>query len=190
MTEAVVVCIAFLVPGVAWNTVIFVVLLEGLLLGFGQHLILRNIRPGLESGWFAATIAGTLVGRCVQFASDTGPFAAGVSDWNVAAQTGLGAVLGAVVGGVMALPQAMVLRNRVGRPVWWIAARALAWCIALPSLMLAGGSLTAVSGAAVPVLILVMLMTFGAAAGFVGLVEGIVLQRLLQKSAVALRSKI
>jgi hypothetical protein len=187
VSEAIAVCVAFIVPAVTLGSVVLVVLLEGLLLGFGQRWILRSVRPGLEKGWFAATMAGALLGRCVQFATDTGPYAAIVSEWDIAAQIGTGAVLGAFVGCIMALPQAIVLRNRVDRPVWWIAARALAWCIALPSLLLVGVLLAAVSGAGLPVVILALLMTFGVAAAFVGLVEGIVLERLLHSRAVAVR---
>jgi hypothetical protein len=190
VTEVIAVCVALLVPAVTWGTVVLVVLLEGLLLGFGQRWILRSVRPGLESSWIAATMAGALLGRCVQFAADTGPYAAIVFEWNIAAQAGIGAALGALVGGIMALPQAVVLKNRVDRPVSWVAARALAWCIALPLLMLAGGGLAAVSSAGPSIVILALFATFGAVAAFVGSIEGVVFERLLHKRPVVTRSKI
>jgi predicted anti-sigma-YlaC factor YlaD len=74
--------------------------------------------------------------------------------------------------------------------VWWVAARALAWCIALPLLMLAGVWLAAVSSAGPSILILALLATFGAVAAFVGLIEGVVLERLLHKLPVVMRSAI
>jgi hypothetical protein len=135
----------------------------------------ERIRHHFVLSWLVVSAVSEAIAVCVAFLM------------NIASQIGAGAVLGAFVGCIMALPQAVVLRNRVDRPVWWIAARALAWCIALPSLLLAGGLLAAVSGAGLPVVILALLMTFGGAAAFVGSVEGIVLERLLHSRAVAVR---
>ncbi|MDB5093887.1 MAG: hypothetical protein JWO85_1988 [Candidatus Eremiobacteraeota bacterium] len=126
VVETIVVCIALVAEAESWGTVIGVALLEGLLLGFGQRWILRKARPRLADGWVAATIAGALLGRSVQFAADTGPYAAVVSEWNLAAQAALGAALGALVGAFMALPQAIILREQTHRPLWWIVARAVA----------------------------------------------------------------
>jgi hypothetical protein len=185
VVETIAVCIVLATEAASWGTVIAVVLLEGLLLGFGQRWILRNARPRLADDWVAATIAGALLGRCVQFAADTGPYAAVVSEWNLAAQVALGAALGALVGALMALPQAIIMRGQTHRPLWWIAARAVAWCIALPSLILAGSAIAAVSNAGPVVLVLAILLTIGAAAAFVGLLEGVVLERLLGKQSGA-----
>jgi len=83
----------------------------------------------------------------------------------------------------MAVPQAFVLTGRVQRAWRWIGVRAVAWSIALPSLMLAGSWLADASGSGLAALVFAMFVTFALVGTLVGLIEGIGLVDLIRMSA-------
>jgi hypothetical protein len=175
--------VAFAAVAVSLTAVVPVILLEACVLSAGQRWILRNVSVELERGWFVATVGGVVLGRYVQFSADSSAAAAAISTWPSTAQIFVGAALGAVVGALMAAPQAYVLARRVPRVWRWIAVRAAAWSVALPALMIAGSWLAAVSGAGLAVLAATMFTTFAVVGAFVGLVEGIGLAALIRFAA-------
>lgn len=150
-------------------------LLEGLLLGLGQRFVLRALGRHPAGGWVLATLLGAIVGRLAEFGADRSTLAATVGAWAPGAQYGAGAALGLVIGALMALPQTFVLR-RTTRGTWrWIAARAVAWGIALPLLGLTGSLAT--SAAAGDVVPNVVGLVAGVAA-IAGAIEGLTMARL------------
>lgn len=142
--------------------VLLVILVEGVVLGAGQRWVLRVARPGLEDHWLEATIGGTLLGRGLEYLGDSGPFAHVVSSSPTIVQYLLAAGFGAVVGAVMAVPQAITLSDRIDGAGWWIAGRGAARGVALPVLFMAGPAL------------------FALGALLIGLIEGFVLERLVR----------
>jgi hypothetical protein len=179
VAQSVAAATAFVAAAISWSGVLPVILLEACLLGVGQRWILRRAMPGLERGWFVATVGGMLLGRYVQFGADTSSAAASIANWPAGLQLALGAVLGLLVGALMALPQAYVLAGRVPRAWLWVAVRAAAWSVALPSLMAAGAWLAQASTGGLAVLVATMFATFALVGMLVGLGEGIGLARLV-----------
>ncbi len=172
--------VALVVAALSWVGAIPVVLLEAFLLAGGQRWVLRGQHAGLERGWFFATLAGTLLGRSVQFATEGSGIAAAVATMPTAVQAAFGALLGALVGALMAAPQAFILRRRIKQAARWVAIRALAWSIALPSLLLAGVWIANMSAYGITGLVLAMFASFALVGAFVGLVEGYALTRLMR----------
>ena len=73
----------------------------------------------------------------------------------------------------MAAPQAFILRRRIKQAARWVAIRALAWSIALPSLLLAGVWIANMSAYGITGLVLAMFASFALVGAFVGLVAGV-----------------
>ncbi|HZO94180.1 MAG TPA: hypothetical protein VFB22_10415 [Candidatus Baltobacteraceae bacterium] len=166
------------VAATTWEAIAAATLAEALLLAAGQRFLLRRTRPGLEARWFLATVAGTLAGRAIHYALD--PSLQSAAGRSVAAQAALGAALGALSGAVMALPQAYVLADRIARRAWWwIAGRAVAWCLGFSLLMLAAAQVAVVARLPLASMLAAMIAGFAAIMALVGLVEGVVLARLL-----------
>jgi hypothetical protein len=173
--------VALSVAAVSWAGAIPVVLLEAFLLAGGQRWVLRGRHAGLERGWFFATLAGTLLGRGVQFAAEGSGIAAAVATMPTAVQAAFGALLGALVGALMAAPQAFMLRRRIKQAGRWVAIRALAWSIGLPSLLLAGAWIANMSAYGITgLVVLAIFASFALVGAFVGLVEGYALSRLMR----------
>ena len=173
--------VALVVAALSWVGAIPVVLLEAFLLAGGQRWVLRGRHAGLERGWFFATLTGTLLGRSVQFAAAGSGIATAVAMMPpTAVQAAFGALLGALVGALMAAPQAFILRSRIKQAGRWVAIRALAWSVALPSLLLAGTWIANMSAYGITGLVLAMFASFALVGAFVGLVEGYALSRLIR----------
>lgn len=116
--------------------VLAVAALEGLLLAIGQcALLVRPTGTWFTTAWAAATVAGAMLGRVVEYHADV-RFGPETVQWTMPAQIAGGIALGFAVGAVMALPQALALRSRTERAWQWIAARGIAWAAALPLLLL------------------------------------------------------
>jgi hypothetical protein len=81
---------------------------------------------------------------------------------------------------LMAAAQAFILRRRIKQAGWWVAIRALAWSIGLPSLLLAGAWIANMSAYGITGLVLLMFASFALVGAFVGLVEGYALTRLMR----------
>jgi membrane protein YqaA with SNARE-associated domain len=158
--------------------------LEAIVLGVLQVLILRYARPGLQRTWFIATVAGTMAGRLLQFGIDMGAAHAVPITWGAPFEYAGGFAVGALVGAVMALPQALVLRHRVPGAERWIAARALAWGCALPLLLFLFGIEAALPATVKANAMILVVATFAIVAVFVGAIEGIVMHRLIRETRI------
>jgi hypothetical protein len=110
-------------------------LVEGVVLGAGQSLVLRRALPDVSSmRWTFATAAGAVIAYAVAMLPST---LGGVWDWPRAA-----AVVGAIALGVLVLltigaAQWLVLRQHLHDAHRWIAITAAAWLIGLAVFLLA-----------------------------------------------------
>jgi hypothetical protein len=180
-TECAVVVVASLTVATSWPWVVLVATIEGALLGFVQGRLLRSSRPRFVRDWTLATIAGVLLGRAIEFAGDGSPLAATILHAALALQVIAGAALGACVGAATGAFQAVLLRGRVHRPWRWIAVCALAWSIALPSLLFVGFATGRLSGS-VPTwhAVVAILAIFAGIGGVTGAIEGGALAAMLR----------
>ena len=183
-TECAVVIVASLALATSWPWVALVAIIEGALLGFVQGALLRDLGPHFIRDWTLATIAGVLLGRGIEFAGDSSPLAGAILAGPYALQVVAGAALGALVGAATGSFQALLLNHHVRRPALWIAACALAWCIALPALLLAGFATGQLSGS-VPLwhAVVVILLLFAAIGAVTGAIEGGALVAMLRGAA-------
>lgn len=146
-----------------WIVLFFVALLEGACLGALQQAILRRRRP--VPGWFVATLAGVVAGRCVQYVLESGPWMSAAYRWPHGEQLAAGAAAGLLAGAVTGLFGFVALRRCVGRSAWWIVARALGTALTFVFL---GSVQFALGYPDVPFVALVLLLLgIGAAAGAV-----------------------
>jgi uncharacterized membrane protein len=180
-TECVVVIVASLTLATTWPWVVLVATIEGAILGLAQGRQLRELRPRFVRDWTLATIAGVMLGRAIEFAADSSPLAAQILAGPYVLQILAGAALGALVGAAAGSFQAVALRNHIRRSARWIAVCALAWSIALPSLLLVGFATGQLSGS-VPVwhAVVAILLLFGAIGAVTGAIEGGALAAMLR----------
>jgi hypothetical protein len=157
---------------------------EGAAVGYAQWRVLRGPLPGLAARpWVVATVVGALVAwtlgmlpsilMSLQGGAGTEPE---ISD---AAQLLLAAVMGAVVGPVLGVPQWLVLRRFVPAAGWWVAANACAWAAGMPVIFLAAGSVPADPSTAT--VVAAVLVACAAAGAVVGAVHGVWLVILLRR---------
>lgn len=92
--------------------------LLGLLMGCLQYLILRRHVPRIGA-WISATVVGWTLSLAVV------RLVFGSAGWRFDA-----AVMAALLGGAVALPQWWVLRRRVRHAGWWLVAGCLGWGLA------------------------------------------------------------
>ena len=117
-------------------------LLEGVIVGFFQARALRRRLPGVsQRAWIVATAIGAglawllgMIPSTIMSLTDRGESAAAgaVAEPSTVMQLGLAAVLGFVLGPVLAAPQLRVLRPQVAHSGRWIWANALAWAVGMP----------------------------------------------------------
>ena len=96
----------------------------------------------------------------------------------------LAAVMGFVLGPILALPQWWVLRRYVRQAVWWIPANALAWAFGMVVIFAGVGmieSTTLTFG-----VVLLVLLSLATAGAVVGAIHGLVLIWLLRKTSNSL----
>jgi hypothetical protein len=165
--------VAFSAP---WIAVVAVAALEPVLLGAGQTLLLRATHPALARGWFVATLAGAILGRCAEYLVDADV----IRGLPAVVQPGVLVACGALVGALMAGPQALALARTVEHAWIWVAARAFAWAIALPSLLLAvaGAAIAHHVAAARGTVTLDVVTSCAIIGAFTGLVEGTAIDAL------------
>ena len=131
-------------------------LLAGAALGAVQWLALRNRLPGIA--WIPATAVGQALG-----------LAAGSALVNYQTDLGSLAVQGAVMGAVIGLLQAFVLRRSLAGWFWWALAMPLLWAL--------GWSVTTLAGVQVDQ----QFTNFGSLGAIVvTILSGLLLTRLLQ----------
>lgn len=96
----------------------------GLLTGLLQYLLLRRYLPRMGR-WIAATVLGWLLAFV-----GLGLFSATFSSiWN-ANPMWSAALAGGYIGGLIGLPQWVMLRQRVRRAAWWLLGSILGWGVA------------------------------------------------------------
>jgi hypothetical protein len=169
VVESIAVTFAFTTLATDLRGVLSAAAIEAGLLGLSQRWLLHLVRPGLERGWLIATLAGTVLGRVLEYQADMSFAASVVMHWSQPAQYGAGVLLGFAIGALMAAPQALALRGRIHGAWLWVIARGFAWSFALPligvaSALLAGSVATFTFG---------MLGVVALAAALVGAIEGV-----------------
>ncbi len=120
-------------------------LLEGSAAGIAQWRVLRHPLPGLTlRAWWVATALGALVAWTLGMVPSTLMAVEGAG-WGAQAANSapspemddaltyaLAAVMGIVLGPVLASAQWWVLRRHVAHAWWWIPAHAVAWALGMP----------------------------------------------------------
>jgi hypothetical protein len=91
----------------------------GLLTGLLQYALLRRILPRM-GGWVAATLAGWLLGLLVLAAANWLHWTAAFSSLDTAL---------VVMGWSIGIVQWLLLRRRLPRAGWWVAANAAGWML-------------------------------------------------------------
>jgi hypothetical protein len=178
--ECMVVVLASLVVATAWPWVALCAAIEGALLGIAQGWLLRGIAGRqLIVAWTAATVAGTLLARGIEFAADNSPPAATILGSPLLVQIAAGALLGAAVGAASGSFQALLLRGTIDRPARWIAVCSAAWAVALPALLAVGVAAEGLSGIPMWRAATALFVLFGAIGALTGAIEGAGLVHLL-----------
>lgn len=163
-------------------------LLEGSAVGVAQGQLLRQVLPKLTiRQWWIATMIGALIAwtlgmmpsTLISLATDatSATTDAAPPEMSDALMYSLAALMGLVLGPILALPQWWVLRNCVAKAWQWIPANAVAWAVGMPVIFVAmsfvpAGDLTVGT-------ILLLITGLALAGAVVGAVHGFVLVRLL-----------
>lgn len=165
---------------------------EGVVVGVAQGLVLRAALADLQlRAWVLATVIGALVAWALGMIPSVAMHLHGASEspapeMSAAFKLAAAALMGGVLGVVLALPQWRVLRGHVLHALWWLPANALAWAAGMPVVFAVAGSVP--EHAAVAPVIAVVLATIAIAGAIVGAIHGGVLVWLLrQRAAPAVR---
>lgn len=162
-------------------------LLEGSAVGIGQWLVLRQRLPALtlRSWWIATGIGalaawtfGMIPSTMMAFGAETTP-AGPPPELSDALTYTLAALMGLVLGPVLALPQWWVLCRYVDQAWPWIGANALAWALGMPVIFGVMGLIP--SGAVTVWTVVIVLCGLALAGAVVGAVHGTVLVWLLAR---------
>lgn len=177
---------AMAVVGAGLVMVVAGTLFEGVVVGLAQGWVLTDALGALALrdwvratalGAFLAWLLGMIPSTIAQLTAD--PTAAAEAPAMVGGEVlVLAAVLGLVLGPILALPQWAVLRRHVARAGWWIAANAGAWAVGM-MVVFAGAGALAEDGSRAG-FAAVLLTSFLVAGAAVGTVHGAVLVRLLK----------
>lgn len=174
--------------GVVWVALLVVLgstVLEGTAVGLAQWSVLRSRLPRLSlTHWWLVTAIGAAVAWTAGMipstmmslgSAESTAASAAPSD---ALMLALAALMGFVLGLVLALPQWWVLRRYVARAAWWLPANMLAWAAGMAVIFAVVGAAVGdgpfTVGAAV-----VLLAGLAVAGAVVGALHGAVLLRLL-----------
>lgn len=170
-------------------TVIGSTLLEGTAVGLGQWLVLRQALPKLPlRAWFVATAAGAFVAwtlgmvpsTLMQLMADETAAPAGaepqISDLLMYS---LAALMGLVLGPILAAFQWRALRGHVERAWRWIPANALAWAAGMVIIFAVVGNVPYDGPAWASAL--AVLAGLAVAGAVVGAIHGLVLLRMVQE---------
>ncbi len=160
--------------------------LEGGLVGYAQARVLRTGIPRISAiHWIWATVLGAgtawllgMIPSTVMSLRGPPPGSTPPVEPSTAATLVLAAVMGLVLGPVLAGAQAVVLRRHVRRVWRWIAANALAWAAGMVVVFLGAGTLT--EGASPWRIGLTVGLACLAAGATVGAIHGWFLLRLLR----------
>lgn len=160
--------------------------LEGLIVGFLQWGVLRKVLPEIRwKSWVVATLIGALIAWLLGSIPSTmasmqsGPQAA-ASEPQQAVILLLAAVMGAVLGVVLAFPQWHVLRKQTTNAWIWLPANSLAWLAGMPVIFTTVDlAFQQLSRASALILLLSGLAVTGAV---VGAIHGYALLRLIAET--------
>lgn len=120
--------------------VVLGILLEGILVGIGQSIVLRRVLPELSLlAWTRNTSIGAgvawLLGMIPSTILSLRPSSQGSTDSAVEPPAIvvylLAVLMGLVLGPVLAFAQVWVLKRHVSKPYFWIPANALAWSVGM-----------------------------------------------------------
>lgn len=159
-------------------------------MGIGQWLVLRRIWPtlkwqqwwlGTAIGAFIAWTLGMIPNTLMSLAEETttttpAPEISNIVVWSLAALMGL------VLGPILALPQWFILRRHVAQAGWWIPANAAAWGLGMPIIFISMGLIPA--GAVTLTTLVIVLLSLALAGAVVGMVHGTGLLWLLKRQTV------
>ena len=162
--------------------VIVLAIYEGAAVGLAQWIVLRNPLRGLSRrSWLVATIVGAVVAWILGMIPGT------LFSFNEEASTttepamilalGVAAIMGAVLGVILAAAQWWVLRNHVPKALVWLFANAVAWAVAMPLIFWMVGATIGESRA--PGAIVTLVAGIGVAGAVVGGIHGLFLVRML-----------
>lgn len=160
---------------------------EGVVVGLAQGLVLRAALVSLQlRTWVLATVIGALFAWALGMILSAAMHLHGASEspapeMSDAFKLAAAALMGALLGVVLALPQWRVLRCHVLRAFCWLPANALAWAAGMPVVFVVAGSVP--EHAAVAHIIIVVLATIAVAGAIVGAIHGGVLVWLLRHGA-------
>jgi hypothetical protein len=159
--------------------------LEGVVVGMAQWLVLRGSLPDLTGrAWIGATATGAAVawmlGMVPSTFLSTIPQGPAVPDTPMsdALIFSLAALMGLVLGLVLATPQWWVLRRQVERAGWWIAANTVAWSVGMAIIFAGAGNIP--TGNVGPGTVLWLLAMLAGAGATVGAIHGVVLVWLVR----------
>ncbi|MEP7343062.1 MAG: hypothetical protein ABI977_35370 [Acidobacteriota bacterium] len=162
---------------------------EGVAVGVAQWLVLRRRLPALRwqtwvqasaAGAFAAWVLGMIPGTLMKLYADP---AAPPPKVNHALMYGMAALMGAVLGPILGVPQWLALRRHVARSGWWVWANAAAWAVGMPVIFI-GVGMVARGGSGLRAAVL-GLATCATAGAVVGAIHGVALVWLLGKASDA-----
>lgn len=161
-------------------------LLEGTAVGVLQGQLLRRVLPRLSlASWWSATAIGALIAwslgmipSTMMAMADTASAAPSPAEMSDALQYTLAALMGLVLGPVLAFPQWLVLRRHITHAGLWIAANAVAWCWGMVVIFIVmsfvpAGGITLATG-------LIVLGGLALAGAVVGAIHGVVLVKLVR----------
>jgi hypothetical protein len=161
-------------------------LLEGVLVGAAQWLVLRGALRGISwQAWITATAAGAgaawVLGVIPSVLMSQGQGGAPQPEMSDAAQLWLAALMGLLLGPILAVPQWLVLRRHLARAALWVPANAAAWSLGMV-VVFAGMSRISFGGFALGV-VLGVAASLAVAGAVVGAVHGAALVWLLRRRA-------
>lgn len=162
---------------------------EGAVVGGAQWLVLRRRLPALRwqtwvqvstAGAFAAWVLGMVPSTLIKLHADP---AAPPPKVNHALMYGMAALMGAVLGPILGVPQWLALRRHVAQAGWWVWANAVAWAVGMPVIFIGVGTV-ARGGLGLRAAVL-SVATCAAAGAVVGAIHGTALVWLLGKATEA-----
>lgn len=173
-------------------TIILATLLEGVVVGFAQWRVLSDALRPLPGGpptarqWIGATalgacvawVLGMLPSTIMSFQQPTAQ--AGFPEPGLGLMVGLAAIMGLVLGPVLAFFQWLVLRRYLQGAAWWMPANAMAWAFGMMAIFLGAGALSA--DASLWTIAGVLASACLLAGAVVGAIHGLALLWLLSKN--------
>ncbi len=175
--------------GILFGALVMIVagtFLEGVIVGVAQWWVLRRAILGFSArAWVTMTALGAgiawilgVIPSGLMNLNETNNASAPPTLDNLTTLS-LAALMGFVLGPVLATPQWWVLRNYSQKALWWIPANALAWAFGMVIIFIAAGSLS--EGSSLPTIVLTLFLSLAAAGAVVGAIHGLALFWLLGK---------